>query len=55
MKPKATNSQMLCKFKLHCGKNNSAVQMQMHTCVKIQISFMIIIFLLGASCQNKDI
>lgn len=44
MKPKATDSQMLCKFKLCCGKNNSAVQMQMHTGMKIQISFTIFFF-----------
>lgn len=55
MKPKATDSQMLCEFKLCRAKNHSAVQMQMHTGVKIQISFTIIIFVLDASGQNKDI
>lgn len=44
-KPKATDSQMLCEFKLCCSKKNSAVQMQMRTGVKLQISFTIIILM----------
>lgn len=55
MEPKATDSQMLCKFKLCCGKNNSAVQMQMHTGVKNSDIFHDYYFCAGASCQNKDI